>query len=152
MNPGRMASAMSADGDNEGMDQPRATAEDVRPWDRAVVTYPLFALIALVGGLFPSFGLTANLLVIGIGGTMFWLGISGRAGRRAAPQGVPRGAAWWLLPVLLFASTELFAFSKHSIEDYPTLSLLADPFLEHYTAKAASYFVWLVAFWGLVRR
>jgi hypothetical protein len=36
--------------------------------------------------------------------------------------------------------------------DYPTLSLLADPFLDHYLARTACYFGWLVAFWGLVRR
>ena len=134
------------------MDQPRAAAEHVRPWNRAIVTYPLFALIALVGGLFGSFSLSALLLVLAVGGTMFCLGITGRAGRRPAPRVLPRGSVWWLVPILLFATTELFSFSRHSTVDYPTLSLLADPFLDHYLARAACYFGWLVAFWGLVRR
>lgn len=134
------------------MDQPRAAAEDVRPWNRAIVTYPLFALIAAVGGLFGSFTLSALLLVLAVGGTMFWLGITGRAGRRPAPRFLPRGSGWWLMPILLFATVELFSFSRHSTVDHPTLSLLADPFLDHYLARAACYFGWLVAFWGLVRR
>jgi hypothetical protein len=33
---------------------------------------------------------------------------------------------WWLVPVLSLALVELYAFSRHSTEDYPTLSLLAD--------------------------
>ena len=127
-------------------------ATDVRPWDRAIVTYPLFALIAVVGGLFGSFTLSANLLVLAVGGALFWLGLSGRAGRRSVPRTLPVRTAWWLLPVLLFAVVELFAFSKHSIEDYPTLSLLADPVLNHYLPRAACYFGWLTAFWGLIRR
>jgi hypothetical protein len=127
-------------------------ATDIRPWDRAIVTYPLFALIAGVGGFFGSFTLSATLLVLTVGGALFWLGVSGRAGRRSVPRGLPVRAAWWLAPVLLFAVVELFAFSKHSIEDYPTLSLLADPVLDHYLARASCYFAWLVGFWGLVRR
>jgi hypothetical protein len=139
-------------GDNRGMDQPRVVAHDVRPWDRPLVRYPLFALIAAVGGLFGSFTRSALLLVLAVGGTLFWLGITGRAGRRPAPQRLPRGSALWLAPILVFAAVELFAFSRHSTEDYPTLSLLADPFLDHYLTRAACYFGWLVAFWGLVRR
>jgi len=54
--------------------------------------------------------------------------------------------------VLTLAFVELYAFSRHSIEDYPTLSLLADPVLNHYLPRAACYFGWLTAFWGLIRR
>jgi hypothetical protein len=130
----------------------RAVSDAVRPWDRAVVTYPLFALIAAVGGLFGSFTFGANALVIAIGGTLFGLGLSARAGRRPPPGNLARATLWWLVPVLVFAITELYSFSRHSTSDYPTLSLLADPLLEHYLAKASLYFAWLVGYWGLVRR
>jgi hypothetical protein len=109
-------------------------------------------LIAAVGGLFGSFSLSAYLLVLAVGGAMFWLGMTGRAGRRASPRRLPGGSAWWLAPVLIFAATELFSFSRGSTSDFPTLSLLATPLLDHYLARAAVYFGWLVAFWGLVRR
>ncbi|MGE5828971.1 MAG: hypothetical protein ACM30G_11520 [Micromonosporaceae bacterium] len=128
------------------------TAEAVRTWDRPIVMIPVFVLIALVGGLVPSFSLSANLLVLAVGGTLVWIGMTGRAGRRPAPRRLARGAAWWLLPLLLLSFIELFAFTKHSIDAYPTLSLLADPVLDQYAARAACYFGWLTAFWALVRR
>jgi hypothetical protein len=68
------------------------------------------------------------------------------------PRQLGRGAVWWLVPVLMFGVVELYAFGKKSIEDYPTLSLLADPILDGYLARAACYFGWLTAFWGLIRR
>jgi hypothetical protein len=131
---------------------PQISAEAVRTWDRPVLIIPLLVLIAAVGGLFASFSIEANLLVLAIGGMLAWLGITGRAGRRPAPTRIGRGAAWWLVPVAMFAAIELFTFAKKSIEDYPTLSLLADPLLEGYFARVIVYFVWLFAFWGLVRR
>jgi hypothetical protein len=131
---------------------PEATAEAARTWDRPIVVLPVFVLIALMGGLFPSFSLLANLLVLAVGGTMVWFGMTGRAGRRSSPRRLSRTAAWWLLPVLLLALVELYAFTKHSTDAYPTLSLLADPVLDQYLARAACYFGWLAAFWGLVRR
>jgi hypothetical protein len=131
---------------------PQAAAEADRTWDRPLVMVPLFALIAAVGGLFGSFTLSANLLVLGVGGTLIWLGLTGRAGRRPVPRQLGRGAVWWLVPVLMLGVVELYAFGKKSIEDYPTLSLLADPILDGYLARAACYFGWLTAFWGLIRR
>jgi hypothetical protein len=113
---------------------------------------PLLALIAAVGGLFGSFTVRANLLVLGVGGALIWLGVTGRAGRRPVPDRLPSGAAWWLVPLLMLALVEAFAFAKKSEVDYPTLSLLADPLLEGYLARAVGYFVWLAGFWGLVRR
>lgn len=140
-------------GHNRDMEQPpQASAEAVRSWDRPILMIPLLALIAAVGGLFGSFTLEANLLVLAVGGTLVWLGMTGRAGRRSAPARLDRGVVWWLLPVGMFAAIELFTFAKKSIEDYPTLSLLADPLLEGYFARAIAYFLWLFAFWGLVRR
>lgn len=135
------------------MEQPsQITAEAARTWDRPVVLLPIFVLLSAVGGLLPSFSLQANLYVLAIGGTLFWLGMSGRALRRTAPRRVDRAAAWWLLPALMLAFVELFTFIGGSTFDYPTLSLLADPVLESYLARFAVYFGWLTAFWGLVRR
>ncbi len=140
-------------GNNRRMEQPPpVTVEAVRTWDRPWVVIPLFVLIAAVGGLFGSFTLSANLLVLAVGGTLLWLGMTGRTGRRPAPTQLGRSAAWWLVPVLMLAFVELYAFSKHSIDDYPTLSLLADPVLNTYLARAACYFGWLTGFWALIRR
>jgi hypothetical protein len=129
-----------------------ASASAVRAWDRPLVMLPLFVLIAAIGGLFGSFTLSANLLVLAVGGTLVWLGLSGRVARRPAPTSLPRGTVWWLAPILGLALVELFAFTHNSPQAYPTLSLLADPVLDGYLARAAAYFLWLTAFWGLVRR
>jgi len=127
-------------------------APAVSTWDRPIVMLPLFALIAGVGGLFGSFTLSADLLVLAVGGTLVWLGVSGRAGRREAPRRLPSGARWWLVPVLALGLVELFAFSHNDPRAYPTLSLLADPVLEGYLPRALAYFAWLTGFWALVRR
>jgi hypothetical protein len=113
---------------------------------------PLFALVALVGGLFGSFTLSANLLVLAVGGTFMWLGLTSRAGRRQPPTRLSRGAVWWLFPVLALSLLELATFLRQSFEDFPTLSLIADPFLDGYLARSAAYFAWLAGFWVLVRR
>jgi hypothetical protein len=131
---------------------PEASADEVRAWDRPIVMVPLLALIAAVGGAFGSFTLSANLLVLAVGGTMMWLSLSGRTARRPKPQRLGRGAMWWMLPVLVIALTELYAFLNTPRPDHPTLSALADPVLENYLARAASYFGWLVGFWALVKR
>jgi hypothetical protein len=128
------------------------SADEVHAWDRPAVMLPLFALIAAVGGLFDSFTLSANLLVLAVGGTLIWLAMSGRTVRRPMPARLAPGAVWWLVPVLSLALVELYAFSRHSTEDYPTLSLLADPVLTNYLPRAACYFGWLAGFWGLIRR
>lgn len=131
---------------------PQITAEAARGWDRPMVMLPIFVLLSAAGGLFPSFSLQSNLYVLAIGGTMFWLGLSGRVPRRAVPHRLSRGGAWWLLPALCLATVEIVTFVGGSTNDYPTLSLLADPVLESYLARSALYFGWLTAFWGLVRR
>jgi hypothetical protein len=157
---------------------PRVSAEAPRTWDRPLVMLPLFTLIAAVGGLFGSFTVSANLLVLGVGGALCWLGLTGltrRSGdaRRAGDAGragdgvlvgdaaqvgrrvvrrLPPGAVWWLVPVSMLALVELFAFTMKSIGDYPTLSLLADPILAGYLPRAVCYFAWLAGFWGLIRR
>jgi hypothetical protein len=131
---------------------PPASAELARSWDRPLVIVPLFVLVAAVGGLFASFTLSANLLILAVGGAFMWLGLTGRAGRRPSPNRLGRGAAWWLVPLLGLTALELFTFLRQSFEDFPTLSLIADPFLEGYLARSAAYLAWLVGFWGLIRR
>jgi hypothetical protein len=140
-------------GDNQDMEQPsEITAEAAQPWARPAVLVPVFVLVSLVGGLFPSFSNLANLYVVAIGGTLFWLGLSHRVARRPTPERLGRGAVWWLLPALTLALIELVMFIAGSTDDYPTLSLLTDPLLEGYLARSAAYFGWVTAFWGLIRR
>jgi hypothetical protein len=135
------------------MEQPSEIAvRDTPTWDRPIVLIPSFVLLSAIGGLFPSFSLPANLYVLAVGGTMLWLGLSGRLPRRPAPRRLDRAAAWWLLPALTLAAVELATFIGGSTYHSPTLSLLSDPVLESYLARAALYFGWLTAFWGLVRR
>lgn len=135
------------------MEQPSEIAvEAARTWDRPLVLLPVFVLLSLVGGFLPSFSPQANLYVLVIGGTLFWLGLSGRVPKKRAPLRLSRQAAWWLMPALLLAVVELVTFIAGSTYDYPTLSLLGDPLLEEYLARVAVYFGWLSAFWGLVRR
>jgi hypothetical protein len=131
---------------------PSAAAEVAHSWDRPLVVVPMFVLVALVGGLFESFTWRANLLVLAVGGAFMWLGLTGRAGRRPAPRRLDRGAAWWLVPVLSLSALELATFLRQSFEDFPTLSLIADPFLEGYVGRSAAYLAWLAGFWALVRR
>lgn len=112
---------------------------------------PIMAVLAGVGGLFPSFSLLANLYVLAVGGTLLWLGLRRRAPRR--PSSVPgRGAAAWLAPALTLAAVELYTFTGGSTYHYPTLSLLLDGPLDSYPIRSAVYFGWLAGFWGLIRR
>ncbi len=135
------------------MEQPsELTAGAVRTWDRPLVMVPVFVVLSAIGGLFPSFSLLANMYVLGIGGTLCWLGLSGRVPKRGVPRRLGRSTAWWLVPLFTLALIELAMFIAGSTPDHPTLSLLADPVLESYLPRSAVYFGWLSAFWGLVRR
>jgi hypothetical protein len=134
------------------MEQQQYAAEGVRTWDRPLVLVPVFLLVSAVAGLFPSFSLTANLLVLAVGGTLFWLGFSNRVPKRTAPRRLPVSAAWWLIPILLLSTVELVNFVYGSTYAHPTFSLLADPLLDRYLIRGGAYFGWLYAFWGLIRR
>ncbi len=136
-----------------GMDQPsQLTAEVPWPWARPLVLVPVFVLISLVGAAFPSFSLGANVLVLVTGGWLFWLGLSARLPRRRAPRRLTARAGWWLLPLGVLVVVELINFALGSTYEHPTLSLLFDPLLEGHAGRAAAYFGWLMAYWGLVRR
>ncbi|GII20599.1 hypothetical protein [Planosporangium mesophilum] len=128
------------------------TAEISGARARPLVLVPVFALISLAGALFPSFSLGAEVLVVAVGGTLFWLGLSDRTPRRSSPDRLSARARWWLVPGLTLGVVEAINFFAGSTLEHPTLSNLADPILEGYLARAAAYFGWLTAYWGLVRR
>jgi hypothetical protein len=135
------------------MDQRSQLAAEVdRAWTRPAVLVPAFALISSIACAMPSFSLSANLLVLCTGGALFWLGTSNTVPRRPAPRRLSAHAAWWLVPLLCLAGMEVLNFSLGSTFAHPTLSRLADPVLDRYLARAALYFGWLSAFWGLIRR
>jgi hypothetical protein len=127
-------------------------APAVQAWARPVIVVPAFVILSLIGGLFPSFTVSANLYVLAIGGVMAWIGLSGAVLKKAVPGRLTGRWAWWLVPTMLLAMIELTNFMFGSTYPHPTLSVLMDPFLSHYTARAAVYFGWLTGFWGLVRR
>jgi hypothetical protein len=127
------------------------TADAPSVCTRPLVLVPVFALISLVGARFPSFSVGANVLVLTTGGALFWLGLSARPPRRGSSRRLSAHACWWLLPALVLAGVELVDFALGSTYDHPTLSGLADPVLEGYPGRAAAYFGWLTAYWGLVR-
>jgi hypothetical protein len=129
-----------------------AAADDAPVWDRAVVLMPTFAVLAMVGGLFKSFSVAANLYVLVLGGIMMWLGLAEKSARRASPSRLARGGLWWLVPAAVFLVVEVINFALGSTYDHPTLSILLSDPLEHYSVRSVSYFAWLSAFWGLVRR
>jgi hypothetical protein len=135
------------------MEQPSEIAVAApRAWDRSVVSLPILAFLSLVGGQLPSFTLSANLYTLGIGGALIWLGLSNRVPRRPVVRRFWPGAAWWLLPVTVFAVFEATTFLLGSTHEYPTFSRLADPVLDAELVRSAVYFGWLAAFWALVRR
>lgn len=113
---------------------------------------PAFAVLALIGGLLPSFSVAATLYVVTIGGTLAWLGLTARVPRHRPPSVLPASALWWLAPAGVLAAVEAINYGLGSSYPHPTLSLLMDPVLDHYPARVAGYFGWLAAFWALVRR
>lgn len=124
-----------------------------RSWDRPAVTVPVFAVLAVAGGQFPSFSRQANLFVLAVGGVFLWVGLAGWVRQPARlPSGWRPSAVWWLLPVAMFGVLEGATFLLGSSDEYPTFSRLADPLLEREVVRSVGYFGWLTAFWGLVRR
>lgn len=121
-------------------------------WARPYVMCAVFLPLSLLGGLFSSFSLAANLYVLLLGSALMVAGLSSRMPRIATPDEIPPGVTWWLLPLGLLALFEIATYGLGSTHDYPTLSLLADPLLDSYPIRSAAYFGWLMVFWGLVRR
>lgn len=135
------------------MEQPPELTVDLpRAWDRPVVTVPVLACLALVGGQLPSFSTQANLWTLGTGGALIWLGLGNRVPRRPAPHRLGRGALWWVLPAAVFGVLEAATFVLSVGNEFPTFSRLADPLLADELVRSAAWFGWLAAFWGLVRR
>ncbi|HCT81150.1 MAG TPA: hypothetical protein DGG94_07905 [Micromonosporaceae bacterium] len=131
---------------------PELTIERSSPWPRRFTVLPLFVPLSLLGGLFPSFSLTANLYVLLLGGALMVAGMSSRMPRIAAPDELPPGVVWWLLPIGLLTVFEVATYALGSTHHFPTLSLLADPLLDGYLLRSLGYFGWLTVFWGMVRR
>jgi hypothetical protein len=119
---------------------------------RRLWVVPLFVPLSLLGGLFPSFSLTANLYVLLLGSVLMAASMSSRVARRAGPATLGSGIAWWLLPLGVFVAVELNSFLMGSTRSHPTLSVLLDPLLEGYLPRSLAYFGWLTVFWGMVRR
>jgi hypothetical protein len=135
------------------MERPEeALVERASLWTRPYVMGAVFIPLSLLGGLFPSFSLAANLYVLLLGGALLVAGMSSRMPRIATPAELPPGVTWWLVPVGLFVAVEVATYAGGSTHDFPTLSLLLDPLLESYPMRSAAYFGWLIVFWGLVRR
>ena len=140
-------------GDNRGMDpQPELALERAPSWDRPLVLVPAFAVLALIGGFFPSFSVAANLYVLVLGGALTWLGLGGRTAKRPSPWRLGGAARWWLLPTVIFLVVELVSFLYGSTDAHPTLSVLMAEPLTQYPVRSLLYFAWLGGFWGLVRR
>jgi len=112
-----------------------------------------FVPIAVVAGGLPSFSLGANLLVLVVGGALFWVGVTYRSERARPPtRRWPPGARRWLLPVGVLTGMEAVSYVLGSTPEHPTFSLLADPWLERYPVRVAAFLGWLAAFWGMARR
>ena len=121
-------------------------------WTRPYVMGAVFIPLSLLGGLFPSFSLAANLYVLVLGGALLVAGLSSRMPKIATPKELPSGLVWWLIPVGLFVVVEVATYAGGSTKNFPTLSLLFDPLLDSYPSRSAAYFGWLIVFWGMVRR
>ncbi len=132
--------------------QPELVVDDAPVWDRPLIAVPTFALLAMIGGMFKSFSVTANIYVLMLGGALMWLGLSDRAAKRSGLARLGPAARWWLLPAAMFLVVEATNFALGSTYAHPTLSVLMDGLLAGYPIRTLAYFAWLGSFWGLVRR
>lgn len=142
------------------MERPAGSSAEAQPgWRRPAVLIAALIPVSLVAGGLPSFTLAANLMVLGVGAALCWLGRAhpearrpAEARRSAEPRRLPAGAWWWLLPALLFAAVELTSLTLGSGYDHPTLSTLTDSALDRPAVRSVLFFGWSTAFLGLVRR
>jgi hypothetical protein len=135
------------------MEQRSQLALEAEPgWARTRVLIPILALVSLGAGSVRSFSIESNVVVLGVGGSLLWLGMSRAVVRRPAPRRLPAGTVWWLLPVLMLTVVELTNFTIGSTYEHPTLSKLTDPLLTRYTVRSAMFFGWSAAFLALARR
>jgi tellurite resistance protein TehA-like permease len=108
----------------------------------------VLGVLAALAGAQPSFSLGASLLVLAVGGALFCAGMTAR---HPAMRRLPRRAGWWAVPFGLLLAVEAATFAGSS-DAYPTLSDLADPWLERYPVRAGAFLAWAAVFWALARR
>ncbi|MBF6289186.1 hypothetical protein [Nocardia cyriacigeorgica] len=139
---------------------------------------PLAGLIglALVGTLTPPFHWASTALVVAVGllatalavcptRFLLWARPRGSAGARpgeasrgaSTPAALRRGVLVWCTLLVALLAWQGYAYLRQpdrSIAhyDYPTLSTLLDPLLEHGPTRFAGWLAWLAAGWWLVRR
>src|SRR4051812_5384272 len=153
-------------GPGAGLSRRDGRSSAVHRWRPAA--WVVFLALAVVAGALPSFSLRSGLLVAVAGGGLFGYGLL--QGRRAelagrlipaqrrphaappTPGAFPAGARWWLWPVGSLVIVEAASFLLGSTFDHPTLSQLADPWLESYPVRAGAFLGWVSAFWALARR
>lgn len=112
----------------------------------------ILAALAVVGGGLPSFTWQATTFVLVIGIAGMSLALSGLVSLGKATAAPGKGAVLWLVPVLIVCALEAVNLGFGSTYAHPTLSILLDPPLSDEGYRTAAYFIWLAAFWGLVRR
>lgn len=123
-----------------------------RTWARRVAVVSTLAAIALIGGRLPSFTWQATLWVLMIGAAGISLALSGLVSHSEPKPKLGAGAMVWLPPLLIVVTLELVNLALGSTYAHPTLSILLDPLLFDESARTVAYFLWLAAFWGLMRR
>jgi hypothetical protein len=114
-------------------------------WDALIVGY------ALVAALFPPLTPAAAVAVLVPGLVVLALRATGPLPTRERAASRPATAIWLALAAL-GTGWWLVAFAWGNDADHPTLSLLLDPLLESYPARALGYTLWLAAGRRLVAR
>ncbi|MGH3863859.1 hypothetical protein [Actinokineospora sp.] len=123
-----------------------------RTWAHRAAVGSILAALALIGGGLPSFTWKATTFVLVIGAAGMSLALSGLVPGRETAARPGAGAVLWLVPVLIVVTLEVVNLGLGSTHAHPTLSILLDPPLSGELGRTAAYFIWLAAFWGLVRR
>jgi hypothetical protein len=62
-----------------------------------------------------------------------------------------RGWLWWLAPVLVVTSWELYCYASLPRVDHPTLSVLIDMLDGTHVGKFVAFVLWLALGWFLVK-
>ncbi|MFI6758462.1 hypothetical protein ACIBF5_04865 [Micromonospora sp. NPDC050417] len=108
------------------------------------------ALYALVAAVARPLTLPAAGVVLAPGLALVWWGAR-RVPQRSIVAGRPTAIAWYGLGGI-FCVWELVALFTGNDAAHPTLSILADPFLDTYPGRVAGYVLWLSTGAWLVTR